>query len=249
MGPYESYKRELDYGYAPGVFAALELAQARPDALMEIWLHPDGQPNAGVKRLREVAAALHVPVSTNAKWVERIAKKGNCYAVAAFRKYPPAARGGDHLLLHRPADAGNLGTLVRGAVAFGFSHVAIVGGGVDAFSPAAVRASMGAVFRLEIAEYGDFDAYRAAFPGQRVYPFMLDGAIEPERAAGEHAPQVTLAMGNEGAGLPPEAARWGQPVRIPQTDGVDSLNLAVAASIGMYLFARRPGGRLHEGNQ
>ena len=45
-------------------------------------------------------------------------------------------------------------------------------------------------------------------------------------------------MGNEGSGLPPEFARMGQPVRIPHSGEIDSLNLAVAAAIGMYAFRR-----------
>ena len=48
----------------------------------------------------------------------------------------------------------------------------------------------------------------------------------------------TLVFGNEGSGLPPEFARYGQPVRIESNDRVDSLNLAVAAGIAIYGFAK-----------
>ena len=49
----------------------------------------------------------------------------------------------------------------------------------------------------------------------------------------------TLIFGNEGSGLPPEFSRLGQPVRIPSSNKVDSLNLSIAAAIGIYAFARR----------
>ena len=46
-------------------------------------------------------------------------------------------------------------------------------------------------------------------------------------------------MGNEGAGLPAEFAHLGQPVRIPHSQEIDSLNLAVATAIGMYALRRQ----------
>ena len=51
-------------------------------------------------------------------------------------------------------------------------------------------------------------------------------------------PRSTLIFGNEGRGLPAEFARRGQPVRIPSNDRIDSLNLAIAAGIGIYCFTR-----------
>ena len=48
----------------------------------------------------------------------------------------------------------------------------------------------------------------------------------------------TLIFGNEASGLPPEFARMGQSVLIPQTNEVDSLNLSVSVGIGVYSFMR-----------
>jgi len=47
-----------------------------------------------------------------------------------------------------------------------------------------------------------------------------------------------LIFGNEGAGLPAEFSQLGQPVRIPHSNDIDSLNLSVAAAIGMYAFRK-----------
>ena len=60
-----------------------------------------------------------------------------------------------------------------------------------------------------------------------------------EEGAVQKKEPFALIMGNEGSGLPPEFARIGQPVRIPHSDAIDSLNLSVAAAIGMYAFSRR----------
>ena len=51
-----------------------------------------------------------------------------------------------------------------------------------------------------------------------------------------------LKFGYEGSGLPAEFARMGQAVRIESNEKVDSLNLAVAAAIGIYTFSRKPAG-------
>jgi len=199
--------------------------------------------NAGVEKILTHAAALGIPVHERSAWVERLAKKQNCHAVAVLERYAAMPATGRHILLHRCADSGNLGAIMRTATAFGYGTLALVGGGADAFGPATLRASMGAAFRLELPVFLDFDAYRAAFPAQTVFPFTLEGRIRPELAAKDFFAKtppddcLTLAFGNEGAGLPPEAASWGTPIRIPQTPGVDSLNLSVAVGIGAYAFA------------
>ena len=51
-------------------------------------------------------------------------------------------------------------------------------------------------------------------------------------------PPFSLVFGNEQTGLPPDFAKLGQSVLIPQSDEIDSLNLAVAVSVGAYVFTR-----------
>ena len=50
-------------------------------------------------------------------------------------------------------------------------------------------------------------------------------------------------FGNEGSGLPHEFSCMGQPVRIESNEKVDSLNLSIAAAIGMYAFSGKAGLR------
>lgn len=71
---------------------------------------------------------------------------------------------------------------------------------------------------------------------------MLDGAVGVNAAARAARKPFSLVFGNEQTGLPPEFARMGQSVMIPQSDEIDSLNLAVAVSVGSYIF-------LHGGEQ
>ena len=67
---------------------------------------------------------------------------------------------------------------------------------------------------------------------------MLNGARPLDSVASGAQPPFSLVFGNEQTGLPPAFAELGQSVLIPQSDEIDSLNLAVAVSVGAYVFTR-----------
>ena len=95
---------------------------------------------------------------------------------------------------------------------------------------------MGAIFGLNVRYYDDFEAYRAEFPDHQLYPFMLDASVPLSEGVRNKKEPFALIMGNEGSGLPGEFAQMGQAVRIPHSGEIDSLNLSIAAAIGMYAF-------------
>ena len=139
-------------------------------------------------------------------------------------------------MLCQISDSGNLGTAMRSLLGFGIRDVALIRPCVDVFEPHALRASMGAFYKLRVHTYDSFADYRAAHPDRPLFPFMLDGAIPLNEAARGAKPPFTLVFGNEQTGLPPEFAQLGQSVMIPQSSEIDSLNLAVAVSVGSYVF-------------
>ena len=125
---------------------------------------------------------------------------------------------------------------------FGLRDIAIIRPAADVFDPHVVRASMGALFSLRVAQFDSFEAYRALFPAHKLYPFMLDGSVLLADAVRNVQTPYALVFGNEGSGLPPAFAAMGQAVRIPHSGDIDSLNLAVAAAIGAYAFVQATGG-------
>ena len=143
----------------------------------------------------------------------------------------------NHAVLCQISDGGNLGTALRSLLGFGYEDVALIRPCVDAFDPHVVRASMGAFFRLRLRTFDTFADYRALYPHRALYPFMLDGAKPLREVARAAQPPFSLVFGNEQTGLPHEFQTYGQSVFIPQSDKIDSLNLAVAVSIGAYAFA------------
>jgi TrmH family RNA methyltransferase len=133
------------------------------------------------------------------------------------------------LALWRIADPGNVGTLLRAADAFG-AGVALSQGCADPTGPKALRASMGAVFRVPLSEFDE--------PvGRRVALVPHGGIPLPElQAAGD----VVLVLGAEREGLPPEVLeRCDERASIPQPGGGESLNVALAGAIALYELARR----------
>ena len=239
MPKLEPYSRRLDYSYQLGVFPSLMLLEARPDCALRLLLHPQGLENEGVVKLRRRCAELGVREELAERVLRRESKKDNCFAGLVFKKYDCALDpDASHVVLCQISDNGNAGTAMRSLLGFGIRDVAVVRPCVDVFDPHVLRASMGAFFRLRVKVYDDFDAYRADFPDRPLYPFMLDGARPLNDVARRCEPPFTLVFGNEQTGLPPRFADLGQSVFIPQSDEIDSLNLAVAVSVGTYAFMK-----------
>ena len=237
MPKLEPYSRKLDYSYALGVFPALMLMEAHPEKALRLLLHPDGLKNEGVEKLRESCARLGVREEMAERVLRRESKKDNCFAGLVFEKFESALDPAKcHAVLCQISDSGNLGTAMRSLLGFGIHDVALIRPCVDVFEPHALRSSMGAFYKLRVHTYDCFEDYRAEHPDRPLYPFMLDGAIPLNRAAHSAKPPFTLVFGNEQSGLPPHFASLGQSVLIPQSGEIDSLNLAVAVSVGSYEF-------------
>ena len=237
MPSLEGYKSGLDYSYAPGIFPSMECLTYRTDKVRRLLVHSSAAGREGVEKLCALAERHHIRVEEADKALARISGKENCYAAAVFSKSevePDPEK--PHIVLHNPGDSGNIGTILRTALGLGIEDVALVRPCADVFDPKTVRASMGAMFRLRIRIYDRFEEYREAYPDRMLYPFMLDASIPLQEAVKKKAEKWTLVFGNEGRGLPAEFAGYGQAVRIESNDKVDSLNLAMAAGIGIYTF-------------
>ncbi len=144
---------------------------------------------------------------------------------------------GRFLLADGVQTPGNLGALVRSARGFGLNGVVIGAGTADPWNPKAVRASAGAAFRMS------FLGLPAGFPEDGSVPSLLyaDAGGAPVGAASAReagGPSWVLAVGGEGNGVSEGVRRAGRGLAVPLAPGVESLNVAVAGSILMYLLTR-----------
>jgi len=145
------------------------------------------------------------------------------------QRWAPAPVGPLCLALWGVNDPGNVGTALRGALAFGASSVALGPGTADPYGPKAVRASMGALFEVPLARVRD----ASDLPGRRIALVAHGG--EPLSAPDG---DVTLVVGAERDGLPDEI--------VAACDGTatiavksESLNAAMAATVALYECNRR----------
>jgi TrmH family RNA methyltransferase len=150
----------------------------------------------------------------------------------------PTPAGAVLLVLDAVQDPGNVGTVLRTALALGASGVVALKGTAELTNPKVLRGSMGAAFRLPAAAVGvdEFLAW-AKVRQVEVIVAAADGAPLEHWRRGP-AP-VALVVGNEGAGVSLGlAAVAARRVAIPLASTVESLNVAVAAGILLYEVMR-----------
>jgi TrmH family RNA methyltransferase len=140
-----------------------------------------------------------------------------------------APRGPLCVALWGVGDPGNVGTILRSALAFGASSVALGPGCADPFGPKAVRASMGAIFQVpvsRVAALGELPGEHVALAGRR-----------GDALSGPAVGELTILVGAERDGLPDEVvAACDRVVHIPIAS--ESLNAAMAATIALYEIRR-----------
>jgi len=135
------------------------------------------------------------------------------------------------LALWHVGDPGNVGTLLRAADAFG-AGVALSRGCADPTSPKALRASMGAVFRVPLAEFDEPRGTRIALVARGGVP-LAELSIEGE---------VVFVLGAEREGLPRDVlASCDVQASIPLRGEAESLNVAMAGTVALYEWSRTAG--------
>ncbi len=152
-------------------------------------------------------------------------------AIAVYpQRWAPAPVGPVCVALWGVNDPGNVGTVLRSALAFGAASVALGPGTADPYGFKAVRASMGAIFDVPVVRVSRVDE----LPGHKVALAAHTGRALSELEPGD----VTLVIGAERDGLSADViAECDEAAQIPILS--DSLNAAMAATIGLYEVAGR----------
>jgi TrmH family RNA methyltransferase len=136
------------------------------------------------------------------------------------------------LVADRWRDPGNLGTVIRTAAAAGVDLVALAPGTVDPFNPKALRAGMGAHFRVPILT-SDWHRLATRFPDLAIYLADAAGDVAYDTVDWTHPSMIVV--GGEAHGLHDSLRALPHIlIRIPMVAGAESLNAAVAASLLIY---------------
>lgn len=189
----------------------------------------------------EVTGAGGEVITTTPDILSKITGKDNAQSVAGvFDEWDTSLAALDRsaapvwLVAQALRDPGNLGTMLRTGDAVGAGGLILIDDCADPFSAEAVRASMGAVFTVGVAQarWEEFLPWLRAGAGQLVAASLRDAV--PYRGAPYAAPCFIL-VGNESQGLPEEyEAACDLRVTMPMRGRADSLNAAVAAAVLAY---------------
>lgn len=148
------------------------------------------------------------------------------------------------VVLENLQDPGNLGTILRTAEALGFRQVYLLGDCCDPLSPKALRASMGAVFRVGLTVGPSREKLCAQLKreGRVLLAAVPDSAALPVTKVDFSQGKWAVFIGNEGSGLTSETiALCHDLLTIPMAGRAESLNASAAATILLWEMARAGG--------
>ncbi|WP_182407083.1 RNA methyltransferase [Psychrobacter sp. GP33] len=142
----------------------------------------------------------------------------------------------DCLILNDVQDSGNVGTLLRTAAAIGINNILCTTGTAQAWSPKTLRAGMGAQFALNI-----YEGLSSADILEQVKVPLFATSSHTDTVIYEHNLEAPLAwiMGHEGQGVCAELMQCATPIALPQPNGQESLNVAIAGALCLYETLRQ----------
>lgn len=238
MPKLKKYQKKFSHSYAFGIYPTLDLLKNRKESVLKVLLQEGSVEGEGVKEIVEICKKEGIHYEVNDRLIEKLAIKENTYVVGIFKKYDlELEKEKNHIVLVEPRNMGNAGTIIRTMLGFGYRNLAIVEPAVDVFDPKVVRSTMGALFRINFEYFQTWEEYIEKYPSRNNYPFLLEGAKEIREI--EFKEPISLVFGNEGKGLPDKFKDIGQSVYIEHGEDIDSLNLSIAAGIGMWESVRK----------
>lgn len=140
---------------------------------------------------------------------------------------------GPLLVLDQVTDPGNLGNLLRTALALGWKGAFLTPGTADPFNDKAIRAAKGATFKLPIQQ-GSYEELLKLVGDNKLHLLIADAggktieALQPERGG------IALVLGNEAHGVHLSLKQKGEAIAIPMQKEMESLNVSAAGAILMF---------------
>lgn len=148
------------------------------------------------------------------------------------------------LILDQIQDPGNMGAIIRTAVAAGMIDIGLISGCVDPYNSKSVRSSAGAILFANLVPHSYQDLADLKSKGYKVMVTDLEGMEDYETLLTRYEKKAII-IGNEAHGVSIEAKEQADHIlRIPLSDQVESLNAAVAAGIIIYAARRNHGATI-----
>ena len=233
------YRNSEGQFVAEGIKMVLETP---PELLSRIYVSEDFQPEKQVRAWLSDKSCEVVSSKVFKELSMTQTPQGILAVVHMSRPTPEEilSSGDCFLILENLQDPGNLGTILRTAEALGVSRVILLGDCCDPLSPKALRASMGAVFRLELGwePSGERLCARLREQGLELLASVPDSAALPITQVDFSRGRYAIFIGNEGNGLTRQTISQCRQVTIPMKGRAESLNASAAATILLWELAR-----------
>ena len=221
---------------AQGVGEALE----RPGDLRSLYVLDELDPLA--VRARQTGVEVHaVSVDVMGKLTSTVTPQG-IVGVSPFLDVgiDSLSVDGCIAILHEVRDPGNAGTVLRSADAAGADGVVFTATSVDPYNPKTVRSSAGSIFHLPIVRGEDTGSSVQTSRDRGLQVLAMDGRGDQDLYTVDLSIPTAFVFGNEAHGLPEEIlATADARVRVPHRGKAESLNLAAAATVCLFEWARR----------
>ena len=145
--------------------------------------------------------------------------------------------GNKKVILDNIQDPGNLGTIIRSAVAFGIDTILLSKDTVDMYNPKVVRSTKGMLFKQNII-VRDIPTFLSELDDYQIYGTDVTNGVDIRNTS--MGDKVAIVIGNEGNGISNEVRKLlDKYIYIKMNDECESLNAGVAASIIMYEVSKK----------
>lgn len=139
------------------------------------------------------------------------------------------------ILLENISDPGNLGTIIRSAAAFGIEGIILFGNCTELYSPKVIRSTAGNFFKVPVIKINSIDDIKSNFPSHKITATVLSEKNNISILELKKEGKYIIMFGSEANGLSDELLKISDKnIRLEMKENVESLNLAISASIIMY---------------
>ncbi|MFA6074415.1 MAG: RNA methyltransferase [Negativicutes bacterium] len=224
------------------IHEALEAKFIVEKLLVDVNEHLKTEESLILKNIAERSKVIY----TTRSIINKIAETVTAQPLLAVIKYPEHSSAGIVekkfvVLLNNIQDPGNVGTIIRTAVAAGADAVYYDSGCADRFSAKVIRASAGAVFKIPVI---GVEKSSELISKHKRAGFAIIGTALCKDAVSvwdlEKTEKIMIVLGNEGAGIDDELlAMCAKRVVVPLKNNVESLNVGAAAAIVLFAVANK----------
>lgn len=243
----KKYREEYKQYVVEGVKLCMELLEASSNVETVVYSEEIlKNVNDGLKVLEFVQKNVDNVVEVSREIFEYITDTVTPQGILTVLKMPKyglediakeSSLGAKYIILDGVSDAGNMGTIIRSAISFGYTNILCTKGTVDVYNPKVVRSTMGAIDKVKIY-YLEDDEYIEAVNILKSNGYSIVGTrLQESTMLNEFksTSKTVYVMGNEANGITDKTSTLcSEFVKIPMEDIQESLNVAVAASILMY---------------